>query len=56
LKKASADRIKEMLRVLDFLAAPFGTEEDLLLQYGLPDVHYTFDGSGKLTINDRSKR
>src|SRR5712692_7811594 len=54
LKKASPDRIKELLRVMDFLAAPFGTQEDLLLQYGLPDVHYTLDSAGKLTLNDKS--
>ncbi len=54
LKKASPDRIKEILRVMDFLAAPFGTQEDLLLQYGLADAHYTLDASGKLTINDKS--
>ena len=54
LKKASPDRIKELLRVMDFLAAPFGTQEDLLLQYGLQDVHYTLDGTGKLTLNDKS--
>ncbi len=54
MKKASPERIKELLRVMDYLAAPFGTQEDLLLQYGLPDVHYTLDANGKLTINDKS--
>src|SRR5712691_4208221 len=54
LKKASPDRLKELLRIMNFLAAPFGTQEDLLLQYGLQDVHYTLDGSGKLTLNDKS--
>jgi putative aldouronate transport system substrate-binding protein len=39
---------------MDFLAAPFGSQEDLLLQYGLADVHYTLDASGKLTLNERS--
>jgi putative aldouronate transport system substrate-binding protein len=53
-KKASPERIKELLRIMDFLAAPFGTQEDLLLQYGLADVHYTLDASGKLTLNDKS--
>jgi putative aldouronate transport system substrate-binding protein len=53
-KQASPDRIKELLRVMDFLAAPFGTQEDLLLQYGLPDVHYRLDSNGKLTLNDKS--
>jgi putative aldouronate transport system substrate-binding protein len=54
LKKASPERIKELLRILDFLAAPFGTQEDLLLQYGLQDVHYTLDANGKLILNDKS--
>jgi putative aldouronate transport system substrate-binding protein len=54
LKKASDDRIKELLRIFDFLASPFGSQEDLLLQYGLKDVHYTLDDAGKLTLNDRS--
>ncbi len=54
MKKASPDRIKELLRIMDFLAAPFRTQEDLLLQYGLPDTHYTLDSVGKLTINERS--
>jgi putative aldouronate transport system substrate-binding protein len=53
-KKATPERIKELLRIMDFLAAPFGTQEDLLLQYGLTDVHYTLDSAGKLTLNDRS--
>jgi putative aldouronate transport system substrate-binding protein len=54
LKKGSDDRIRELLRVFDFLAAPFGSQEDLLLQYGLKDVHYTLDDAGKLKLNDRS--
>ena len=53
-KQASPDRIKELLRIMDFLAAPFGTQEDLLLQYGLPDIDYTLDNNGKLTLNDKS--
>jgi putative aldouronate transport system substrate-binding protein len=54
LKKGTPDRIKELLRILDFLAAPFGTQEDLLLQYGLKDVHYTLDSAGKLALTDKS--
>jgi putative aldouronate transport system substrate-binding protein len=53
-KQASPDRIKELLRIFDFLAAPFGTQEDLLLQYGLPDSDYTLDSNGKITLTDRS--
>jgi putative aldouronate transport system substrate-binding protein len=54
LKKASPDRIREILRVMDFLASPFGSEEVLLINYGLPDIHYTLDAGGKLTLNERS--
>jgi putative aldouronate transport system substrate-binding protein len=46
LKKNSPDRIKELLRIMNWLAAPFGTQEDLLLVYGLQDQDYTLDDKG----------
>ena len=46
LKAASADRIKEILRVMNWLAAPFGSQEDLLLTNGLAGTHYNLDASG----------
>lgn len=46
LKKASADRIQELLRIVDYLAAPFGSAEDLLLIAGIPGVDYTLDSNG----------
>ncbi len=46
VKKSSPDRIKEILRILNYLAAPFGTAEDLLLTYGLKDQDFTVDGDG----------
>jgi putative aldouronate transport system substrate-binding protein len=46
LKKASPDRIKELLRVMNFLAAPFGSQEDLLLSYGLQGQDYALDPKG----------
>src|SRR5262249_47225230 len=46
LKKASADRVQELLRICNWLAAPFGSQEDLLLSYGLADTDYTLDASG----------
>jgi putative aldouronate transport system substrate-binding protein len=49
MKKASPDRIRELLRIVDFLAKPFGTQEDLLLSFGLPGDDYTFDGNGEPT-------
>lgn len=46
LRKAAPDRIKEILRIMNWLAAPFGSEEDLLLTYGLKDQDYTLDPRG----------
>jgi putative aldouronate transport system substrate-binding protein len=46
VKKGTPDRIKEMLRILNFLAAPFGSEEAFLLEYGVKDVDYTMDAKG----------
>jgi putative aldouronate transport system substrate-binding protein len=46
LKKASPDRIKELLRIMNWLAAPFGSQEDLLLSYGLKDQDYSLDDKG----------
>jgi putative aldouronate transport system substrate-binding protein len=46
LKKASPERIKELLGVLNFLAAPFGTEEALLLRYGVEGADFQFDDKG----------
>ena len=35
LKKASPERLKEQLRILNYLAAPFGSQEDMLISYGV---------------------
>jgi putative aldouronate transport system substrate-binding protein len=46
LKKGSAERTREVLRIMDYLAAPFGTQEDLLLTYGVEGQDYTLDAGG----------
>jgi putative aldouronate transport system substrate-binding protein len=46
IKKSSPDRTREILRIMNYLAAPFGTAEDTLLTYGLKDQDYTVDASG----------
>ncbi|NEB74480.1 extracellular solute-binding protein [Streptomyces sp. SID14478] len=43
LKKASKDRIKLLLRVLDWLASPFGSQEFELLHYGIEGTHFKRD-------------
>jgi putative aldouronate transport system substrate-binding protein len=52
-KQASPDRIRELLRILNFLAAPFGTQEHLLINYGLPGVHHTIDANGNPILTDK---
>ena len=46
LKKASPERIKELLRIMNWLAAPFGSQEDLMLTYGLAGTDYNLDAKG----------
>ncbi|WP_327346644.1 sugar ABC transporter substrate-binding protein [Streptomyces europaeiscabiei] len=51
LKKAKKERIELLLRVLDHLAAPFGSEEWELVHYGVEGTHFTraADGSPEPT-------
>ena len=46
MKSAAPDRIKELLGVLNFLAAPFGSQEQMLMSYGLADVDYKLSPDG----------
>jgi putative aldouronate transport system substrate-binding protein len=50
LKKSTPDRTKELLRIMNWLAAPFGSAEDQLLTFGLKDVDYTLDDKGNPTL------
>ncbi|MEI5523222.1 extracellular solute-binding protein [Streptomyces brasiliscabiei] len=51
LKKAKKERIELLLRVLDYLAAPFGSAEWELVHYGVEGAHFTraADGSPQVT-------
>src|SRR5205823_3696243 len=46
LKKAPEARIKMLLRVLDYIAAPFGSEEYLLINYGVKGRDWEPDANG----------
>jgi putative aldouronate transport system substrate-binding protein len=50
LKKAPKSRIEELLRVADYLAAPFGTEEYYFINNGIEGVDYTLDAHGNPVI------
>jgi putative aldouronate transport system substrate-binding protein len=46
VKKASPERVKQVLGVLNYLAAPFGSQEYLNLWYGIKGVDFEFDDRG----------
>jgi putative aldouronate transport system substrate-binding protein len=50
IKKATPDRIKEMLRILNWMAVPFGSAEDQLLTFGVQGTDYTLDAKGNPTL------
>jgi putative aldouronate transport system substrate-binding protein len=50
IKKMPEARVKMLLRVLNFIAAPFGSEESVLLNYGIKDKHYMLDQDGNPTL------
>jgi putative aldouronate transport system substrate-binding protein len=45
-KKADSGRVKDLLALANWLAAPFGTAEFLLRKYGTAGVHYTMQNGG----------
>ncbi len=45
-KKAAPDRVKELLRVWNFICGPFGSQERLLWEYGVKDIDYIVDDKG----------
>ena len=55
LKKASDDRIRELLGVLNVLAAPFGTEERELIAYGLEGRDFSRGPNGAPVLNDQGR-
>lgn len=52
LKKAPKARIEMLLRVLNYLAAPFGTTEYELIRYGVEGIHFTRKSTGAPTKTD----
>jgi putative aldouronate transport system substrate-binding protein len=55
IKKGSADRVKLTLRVLNYLAAPFGSQEWALLNYGVDGVHFSRDAQGIPALTEKGK-
>ncbi|MGH2364463.1 MAG: extracellular solute-binding protein [Chloroflexota bacterium] len=55
LKQGSPDRIKELLGILNYLAAPFGSEEELLVNYGIKDQDYKLDSKGNPVVTPKGR-
>ncbi|WP_238431275.1 hypothetical protein [Streptomyces cavernae] len=55
LKKAKKERIELLLRILDYLAAPFGSKEWELVHYGVEGTHFTRAKDGSPEPNELGK-
>ncbi len=53
LKKASSDRVRELLRVANYLSAPFGTEEYLFQHSGIQGTDFNYDATGNPVLTTR---
>ncbi len=51
-KTDDEERIDELLRVMDYFASPFGTEEFLKVNYGVLDRQYTLKGGQVTPVAD----
>jgi putative aldouronate transport system substrate-binding protein len=52
-RKASNERIQELLRVWNWICGPFGSEERLLWEYGVEGTDYTRDANGNIVQTQR---
>ncbi|MFC7219674.1 hypothetical protein ACFQLX_16110 [Streptomyces polyrhachis] len=51
--KVDKKRIPTLLQVMDYLSAPFGSEERLFLDNGLEGTHRTRDKNGDVVLNQK---
>jgi putative aldouronate transport system substrate-binding protein len=56
MKKSDEARAKELLRVADFFASPFGSEEYTLFNYGVEGTDHTRDGKGNPVLTEQGSR
>lgn len=52
IPKAEPDRVEELLRIINYIAAPFGSEEWLFMNYGQADVDYTVDDTNPIPTDN----
>ncbi|MEV5972308.1 hypothetical protein [Streptomyces sp. NPDC051921] len=51
--KVPKERIETLLQIMNYLCAPFGSEERLFLDYGLEGTHHTRSKDGDVTLNTK---
>ncbi|WP_063806029.1 type 2 periplasmic-binding domain-containing protein [Streptomyces kanamyceticus] len=56
IKKGDEKRVRMLLRVLDYLAAPFGSKEREFLEYGTEGEDFTYDKNGFPTRTKQGKQ
>jgi len=54
-QQSSPDRIKMLLRIANFFAAPFGSTEWLLNYYGIKDVDFKFNADGAPVMTEQGR-
>ncbi|WP_154794399.1 hypothetical protein [Occultella kanbiaonis] len=55
ISAGSADRAETLLKVADYLAAPFGTEEYLFCKFGIEGVNYELEGTDPVPTDAASE-
>ncbi|WP_154793590.1 extracellular solute-binding protein [Occultella kanbiaonis] len=50
------ERLEEQLALANYFAAPFGTKEQMLLEYGAEGVHHDLDDANVPTLNETGLR
>ena len=53
-KQSSDERLHEILRIIDYIASPFGTQQYLDIGYGLEDRTFTFEDGQPTFIEDKA--
>src|SRR5207245_6402093 len=54
-QQSSPDRVKMLLRVANYFAAPFGSQEWLQNYFGVKDVDFSFNGDGAPVLTEQGR-
>jgi putative aldouronate transport system substrate-binding protein len=55
MKNTSADQAKKLLGVLNYLSAPFGSQEYLTMWYGVEGAEFDFDANGNPVVSAKGQ-